>query len=428
MYIAGEKIGQCRDLCGVFASLLYAFASYRLICIYYRNATGEIQAFIFYPLIVWGLYEILGGNTKKWKVFAFGFFGMLMSHIISLAIAGVLCAVYLLFSIQKIIQNRDILTALLKASFISILLGAFFLFPMIEQTLKTDPLINSYIGGDYLNWDGIYESNLSTFTNLFLPFDPRRTPDKIWIGPHPGWILLAVPMLKLFLLFQKKDAKIKTADRFLVLSLILLLISTDLFPWRLFHSLLVRIQFSWRLLSPAIVLLCLAGEIYCNLLYTSYTQKKLILTCISCAAALSGMPILIYTYTNRLIPVTELYLTNKIINPVEYKPKTLSLSFVVQNKDQISVDGSTSNITDYRRNKLGYNFSYERISQDEAADYSVPLVYYYGYTAELTDGSGNAKSIPVSRDNIGLVAVNDEGQPKGSFHIHYEKTEVQKSK
>ena len=426
IYLAGKNIGKGRDFCGIFASLLYAFASYRLICTFYRNAVGEIQAFIFYPLIVWGLYEILRGHTKRWKIFAFGFFGMLMSHMISLAIAGVLCAMQLLFSLRQITKNRSILISLVKATAITLLLGAFFLFPMIEQTLKTELLINSYIEGNYLNWDGIYESNLSRFLYLLLPFDPWRTEDKTWIGPHPGWVLLAIPLLRVFLSLQRKtDKEMQTADRFMIISLLLMLISTDFFPWHLVHSIFVRIQFSWRLLSPATVLMCLAGGIYLNFLYISFQNKKLILISIFCAAVLSGMPILIYTFTARMVPVSELNLTNKIITPEEYKPRTLSRTFVVQNQDRTLADSNRSIITEYKRDKLGYVFSFERITPEDSAVYSVPLVYYYGYIAELTDAQGKVHKIPVLRDDIGLVQVNDEGTQEGTFRIHYEKTKVQ---
>lgn len=426
MFFAGKNIGKGREFCGVFASLIYAFASYRLICIFYRNAVGEIQAFIFYPLIFWGLYEILRGNTKRWKIFAFGFFGMLMSHMISLAIAGVLCAIRLLFSLRQITKNRNILISLLQATAVTLLLGAFFLFPMLEQTFKTELLINSYIEGSYLNWDSIYESNLSGFTNLLLPFDPWRTADKIWVGPHPGWVLLAIPLLRLFLSLQRKTSdEMQTADHLMIISLVLMLISTDIFPWRLFHSILVRIQFSWRLLSPAIILISLSGGIYLDFVYNFCQSKKLILIGTVCAAMLSGMPILIYTYTARMIPVTDLYLTNKIITPEEYKPRTLSRTFVIQNQDRALADSSKSIITEYGRDKLGYVFSFERISPEGSGVYSVPLIYYYGYLAELTDSQGEVHKISPARDDIGLVQVDDEGYQEGTFRIHYEKTKIQ---
>lgn len=65
MYIAAKRIGNNKVFCGLSSAALYTFASYRLVCIFYRSAVGEIQAFIFFPLIIYGLYEILNGNEKN---------------------------------------------------------------------------------------------------------------------------------------------------------------------------------------------------------------------------------------------------------------------------------------------------------------------------------------------------------------------------
>ena len=47
MYLAAEDLSNGNRVCGAAAAVLYAFAAYRLICVFYRNAVGEVQAFIF---------------------------------------------------------------------------------------------------------------------------------------------------------------------------------------------------------------------------------------------------------------------------------------------------------------------------------------------------------------------------------------------
>ena len=58
-------------------------------------------------------------------------------------------------------------------------------------------------------------------------------------------------------------------------------------------------------------------------------------------------------------------------------------------------------------------------------DYSIPLIYYYGYRAELTDENGSVRTIPVTKDDLGLVRVNDEGLQNGTIRVRYAKTTVQ---
>ena len=256
---------------------------------------------------------MMRGNTEKWGIFAFGFFGMTMSHMISLAIAGILCAVYLLISIRRLINDHSIVTALLKSTLITIFAGAFFLLPMIEQTFRTNLLINSYIEGNYLSYESIADTNIAKFWMLFLPFDAWRTDTKVWSGPHPGWIMLAVPVLGFFSSRHEKNTTNKTADRFILISLFLMVMSTDLFPWRYFEHFLSRIQYSWRLLSPAIVLMSLAGGIYLNSILASASNKKLLIVFITAAVIISGSPILIYTQNYRLEAISKLSQVGKVI-------------------------------------------------------------------------------------------------------------------
>ena len=71
-------------------------------------------------------------------------------------------------------------------------------------------------------------------------------------------------------------------------------------------------------------------------------------------------------------------------------------------------------------------FSFVKESSTESLDYSIPLIYYYGYQAKLTDENGNTGPIPVTKDEIGLVRVNDNGLKSGTIRIAYEKTTIQK--
>ena len=57
----------------------------------------------------------------------------------------------------------------------------------------------------------------------------------------------------------------------------------------------------------------------------------------------------------------------------------------------------------------------------------MPLVYIYGYTADLTELNGNRHASPVAKDEMGLISVSDEGETSGTIRIAYEKTTVQKA-
>lgn len=48
------------------ASILYTFSLYRLMDIYVRGALGEVLAIAFFPLLLYGLYDIIFEEGKKW--------------------------------------------------------------------------------------------------------------------------------------------------------------------------------------------------------------------------------------------------------------------------------------------------------------------------------------------------------------------------
>ena len=423
MYLAAEHIGSNSKICGAVSAILYGFAAYRFICMYYRNAIGEVQAFIFYPLILWGLVEILRGNTGHWKTFALGFFGLLMSHMISLAIFGVLCALCLLFHIPRIIQDKRIFTAFAKAAWGTILLGAFFLIPMAEQAAKNELEINAVMSNPFV----IYPVNLTKFSSIFLPFDRWIHDENFMLFPYPGYSLLLVPLMRLWLFTRKKkDSRMKTTDQMLFAGLFLLAAATDLFPWEYFRFFLSRIQYSWRLLGAASVLLCAAGGIYFDMIFSSARHKKLVISLMFAAAILSGMPILVCTVNEKLVPLENLTLADKIVSGAEYLPPGFDYLFIEQNKDQILYDKSETSISDSKRQKLGFVFSFENKFENNKQNYSLPLIYYYGYQAELTDEAGSTHSIPVTKDDIGLVRINDEAVKAGTIRVSYEKTTLQK--
>ena len=423
IYLSAKNIAKGNAHCGFAAAALYAFAAYRLICLYYRNAIGEVQAFIFYPLIVWGLIDILRGNVRKWKIFALGFWGLLMSHMISLAISGVLCAICLLVEIRRVFQDKRIIPALIKATVITLLLGAFFLLPMVEQAMKNELEINAVMSKPI----DIIEYNLTKFYSIFLPFDPWEFEDATMIHPYPGYALLMVPIVRLVMLFKKKtDPKIKIADRILIAGLLVLIVSTNLFPWPVFNWFLAKIQFSWRFLGPASVLLCISGGIYFDIIHSWVSGKKLAYSLMLSIAILSGLPILIYTYENKMYSLDRLTLSNKIISGAEYLPPDFNIDYIDYNKDKIQADETRTIITNARRQKLGFIFTFERIDGKDPVFYSLPLFYNFGYTASLAEPNGTERVIPVTKDEIGLVQVSDESLNTGTIRVGYQKTMVQK--
>lgn len=147
MYICTKKISKSR-YAGIVASFLYTTSGYRIITLVAKGFIGEVLSFIFVPIIILGLYEIIYNNEKKWWVFALGFIGLLNSNLVMTEIMIAISVLFIIFNIKKIIIKKTRLYAILKATIISLLVTLMLWLPMLEQlqksTFKMKELVNVY--------------------------------------------------------------------------------------------------------------------------------------------------------------------------------------------------------------------------------------------------------------------------------------------
>ena len=400
------------------SAVLYAFAAYRLVDVYYRAALGEIQAFVFMPIIILGLYEIYEGHPEKWYYFALGFMGLLMCHVISLAICGVFTLAFVLIKCRKTFGDCRIFLALLKSVLITLALGAYFILPMFEQMATVVLNINIVISGENQLFP-----QLESFSRLFLFFKP-------WIfenqshSVYPGWVLLVVPVLRLIFV-RKRTREVVIADTLSLFGAAALIMCTDAFPWHCMMGPLYRIQFSWRIMMIATVCLCVSCAVYAD----SISSSKWSIIAVAVGAAACGLPIMIDTCANRMRPTYQYdYYQSKVnvLSGAEYLPADFKTQYIkIENKDDVVSSAADCEITDYKRRGLTFTFSYEVKDAGEDVYFSVPLIMYTGYRAELTAVDGTVTELRPEADDIGLVRVYTGGVDSGTIYVHYEKTTIQ---
>ena len=406
------------------SAVLYAFAAYRLVDVFYRAAVGEIQAFVFMPIIILGLYEIYEGHPEQWFHFALGFTGLLMCHMISLAICGVFTLAFVLIRFRKTFGDRRVFMALLKSVLLTLALGAFFILPMIEQMTTVELKINGIITSDITkakieSFDG--NAKIESFDRLFLFFDPwvfsRTSPRNV----YPGLILLIIPLLRLIFV-RKRTKAIVIADTLSLFGAAALIMCTNVFPWRRFLLFLSRIQFSWRIMMIATVCLCVSCAIYAD----SISSSKRFITAVVFGAAVCGMPIIAETVANRRLSLDEYLYQEKFnsLSGAEYLPSSFRREIAETNKDSVFSNADDYKITQHKRRGLTFAFSYE-MNDGEDVYFTVPLVMYTGYRAELTAADGTVTELHPEADDVGLVRVYTGGVDSGNIFVHYEKTGIQ---
>nr|MCR4696454.1 hypothetical protein [Lachnospiraceae bacterium] len=91
----------------IVGMIVYNLAPYHVACLYSRGALGEAQAYIFIPLIAYGVYKLLSKenpfNELKKGIVALmlGFTGILESHILSVEMTGIMLIICLILCIKR---------------------------------------------------------------------------------------------------------------------------------------------------------------------------------------------------------------------------------------------------------------------------------------------------------------------------------------
>ena len=423
-WYAGLRISKNRTAAAASA-VFFAFAAYRLSNVYYRGAVGETQAAVFYPLIILGLYEIFFGNREHWLYFAFGFLGLFSCHIISLVIGVLLTFLFLLTQIRKMIRRPEILIPLLKSVLLVAGIGAFFWMPMLEQSLTNPGLrINNVLEGSIALNTTNYAFPVQNLLSRFKTWNFAWQADCI----YPGWSLLLVPLLGAAL-WNKRTGSVKTADFLLLFSLPVIWMCTRAFPWQWepFLPFVIRIQFAYRLLLPASVMLSLSGGIYFSQLIrernSSLWLSLLTLFCFFSTA----FSVLQESFQNRTVDKRLFVMQDNRVSGGEYMPLGLDNTFPGKNADTVLITESDTplTVTSHKRQKLGFSFEYEINEEDGPVHFSIPLIYYTGYQGSFTAEDGTVLKIPVGWDSRGLVNISGEGLSRGKITVQYRKTTIQ---
>ena len=248
----------------LLGSVLYLLNPYRLQNLYWRAAVGEYTAMAFLPLIPAALCLLYGRKepTKKQAgvactemVIAFGM--LLQTHMISLEIMALATAVFCLFHLRRTF-SRCVLFVWLKSVAIVLLLNLWFLLPFLE--IMGSGIYGGMYGGTTMNAGRMIQRSGYAIPKV-LTWNTH--------GRNIGIELIIGCMVFLWA-WIGHDEEIPHREQKIGLwstgiGLAACWASTNTFPWGLVGALpgkisgiLLAIQFPWRYLTLAAILLTLA--------------------------------------------------------------------------------------------------------------------------------------------------------------------------
>ena len=265
---------------GLLLSMTYTLSSYRLMDIYVRAALGEYTAMIFFPLIALAVYDLYiyakdgrHSGREDALLLALGMTGLIQSHILSTEMAVLILFLIVLILHRQLLLPKNI-KLLLAAAGETVLLNLAFLVPLLDYLLNEDVEVWGSRSNNIIYMiqaAGAYIGQYFSFFSNAFGWDVDAVSGRPLLSPGP--VLMGFLIISCIYLYRKKK------DRMLLFcsaaSVILLWISSNLFPWdwisasSRFGKMLAAVQFPWRYVAIANIFLTLAG----GRLYVLFRKK-----------------------------------------------------------------------------------------------------------------------------------------------------------
>ena len=384
----------------IITTILYMFSGYRIIDIFVRGAMGEMLAFMIIPIIILGLYEIVYRDYKKWYLFTIGFVLLLIAHLITTALIAIFSLIFIIINYKKLLEDKNRIKYLIISGVVGILLGAFFLLPILEQKLYGN--ISIFENGSYFQ----PKDKIVKFIDFLVPRD--------FFNTHLGFSLILLLPLRIFIRKLKNVDKdlLKFADILTILGIIAWISTTSIFPWKLLNNYVEFIQFPWRLLIVATTFLCFANCIYIKTLIDN-KEKNLLKYSYIVILGCSIIMISLYSVQYGIRKVQYHTMTPNEIGGGEYLPATTKEFDIV---DAHCISNNSSIDIEYKSKGTRATIKYTNNTSDDTF-IEIPLFYYLGYGA---DGAN------IESGDNGLIRLTNLKE-SGTIKVSYKMTTLQKA-
>lgn len=467
MYNFLYEVSKKREI-AILGAVIYAFIPYRLETIFNRFAIGEFTAYIFFPMLFHGLFNLLKGDGKKHYYIAIAAIGLILTHTISTEYSAIFALLYIVFNFKQL-KNKGVIRKIAINVIFILAITTFFTVPLMEHKIL----------GNYV----IFNST----SMKSLPSDVQNSTIKISqlfkdIGEVNGVSFkIGIPLIILTLLgivsYKKVDKNIRSEYiTFAVIAMISLAMVTKLFPWIIMPKTLTTLQFAWRMLAFfefALSIICAINlyyfvDIICKKSNKNSKNTKVhtktenlynMLLLFAIIVIIISMMKIDYNYSyekekfltdeeyeTKINEKNSIWSINREYLPEKVDVKELGKSYLDYREDKVYVLEGNATIINEKKKDLQLEFDIENYKANTILE--LPYVYYLGYkvTIEQKDNEMKTKmtntynetrivkidkkgteNIQTFESNNGMLAIKlDENIESAHITVKYTGTKIEK--
>ena len=395
------------------AAVTVLLSARMLDSVYHVASLGHTMAMIFVPLAIVGCWLLLQGQ-KTWLL-SVGFIGLLLTHTISAVMAAMVCAVLIIFSIDKIIKAPVIIGRFLVSALVAVASTITWWLPMLEQmAVQTYKVSQPWV---------FVSENVCTWRNLFA-------------GAYGSGVVVTIVLLSVSAYIAVRllrRGKVSRAQLTMT-GASLVITGLTMWPqfWRVMQPVLNFMQFPYRLYFMTTVLTALAFGLAVSEFLDGREQGKarVWIGAAAILAVLISSTVTGYRYFSEpmFTGERELWDDRKITQEVrgvgggaEWLPAETSGNHF--DTPTVAYDNEGSG-AEGAKEKGDTIFSVYLNMEKEY--YDMPYVYYYGYQAYRQDGTP-LTVVKSGRDGLVRVLLPEGGSGVEQITVVYRKTVLQKA-
>ncbi|MGL6197694.1 MAG: 6-pyruvoyl-tetrahydropterin synthase-related protein [Lachnospiraceae bacterium] len=396
------------------SALLFMSAPYHLIDIYFRTAVAEYTAFVFLPLLFWGIYRLLYRDGQKCYLLTIGAAGLVLSHNLT-AFMVLPFIVYFVIINFKVLKSKIFWKHAVINITLTMMICMLNIAPMIEF-MKSAPYYVFQPGTMSTTLEGLGKNakrivNLLSSTNYSFRYG---------LGP-----LLVTPLIlspyAICKSFKNKQNRALTIS-FTFLSVITIFLVSNQMNWLDMPQIFGKIQFPWRYLAFANFFMSIVAGITIESIFEKIDMK--IVFSAFLVIVIITFPFLderanADTYSDQILQDKSITAHGEYLTVNAEKNR----DYASARNDQTIVLSGDSIVK--QLSKEGSHLETHIVCESDAV-LELPYYYYPGFKVVFTDDSGNETRLKYTESDYGFVQIFLDDDSSGILSVKYTGTAIMK--